>query len=127
MKVSLAFYPTRFKMPSVCSMCAQNPPSGYDEEKVMEYTDWSGKRWNTWTLRFPYCQSCLESLRKKKLFKGKAKSVEVSNVETKKVGGFLKKKKIPYLTFDFKNDKYGQLFKEANRDILLDQVISQQK
>ena len=121
MKVKVAFYPALFKMPQVCSKCAQNPPSGYDEEKVMEYTDWSGKRWRTWTLRFPYCQSCLEKLRKK-IFKGKAKSVEVSNVETKKVGGFLKKKKIPYLTFDFKNDKYGQLFEEANRDILLDRV-----
>lgn len=127
MKVNLAFYPTRFKMPHVCSKCAANPPSGYDEEKVMEFTDWTGKRWRTWTLRFPYCQSCLETLRKKKLFKGKAKSVEVSNVDTKKYGGFLKKKKIPYLIFDFKNEKYGRLFEEANRDILLDKVISQLK
>jgi hypothetical protein len=127
MKVSLAFYPTRFKMPQVCSKCAQNPPSGYAEEKVMEYTDWSGKRWRTWTLRFPYCQSCLDSLRSKKLFKGKAKSVEVSIVETKKVGGFLKKKKIPYVTFDFKNDEYGRLFEIANKDILLDKVVSQNK
>jgi len=127
MKVSLAFYPARFKIPQICSRCAQNPFFGYDEEKVIEYTDWSGKRWRTWTIRFPYCQSCLESLRKKKLFKGKAKSVEVSIVETKKVGGFLKKKKIPYVTFDFKNDEYGRLFEEANRDILLGKVVSQSK
>jgi hypothetical protein len=127
MKVSLAFYPARFKIPQICSKCAQNPSFGYDEEKVIEYTDWSGKRWRTWTIRFPYCQSCLESLRKKKLFKGKAKSVEVSIVETKKVGGFLKKKKIPYVIFDFKNYEYGRLFEEANKDILLDKVVLQIK
>ena len=128
MKVVLAFYPIRFKMPQLCSKCAMNPPSGYDEEKVMEFTDWSGKRWRTWSLKFPYCQSCLETLKKKKLFKGKAKSIEVSStVEMKKYGGFLKKKKIPYITLNFKNQKYGRLFEEANKNILLDQVISQLK
>jgi hypothetical protein len=114
-------------MPQVCSKCAENPPMGYDAEEVMEYTDWSGKRWRTWTLKFPYCQSCLATLRTKKLFKGKAKSVKVSNVETKKYGGFLKKKKIAYVTFDFSNTKYGRLFEEANKDIQLDEVLADSK
>ena len=127
MKISLVFYPASFKMPNICSKCAENPPSGYAEEKVMEFTDWTGKRWRTWTLKFPYCASCLETLRKKKLFRGKSKSVEVSNVETRKYEGFLKKKKIRYLTFDFKNEKYGRLFEEANSALLLDKVISQLK
>ena len=124
MKVMLAFYPTRFKMPNVCSKCATNLPSGYNEEKVMEFLDWSGKRWRTWTLKLPYCQSCLETLGKRKLFKGKARSVEVSNVAMKKYGGLLKKKKMPYLVFDFKNEKYGRLFEEANSAILLNNVLS---
>ena len=115
-------------MPTLCSKCAKNPPSGFDEEKVMEYTDWSGKRWRTWTLKFPYCQTCLQTLKKKKMFKGKAKSVEVSSVvETKKYGGFMKKKKLPYITFDFKNKQYAQLFKECNSEILLEKVLSDLK
>lgn len=127
MKVKLAFYPTRFRIPQVCSKCAKNSPSGYDEVKVIENTDWSGKRWRTWTLKFPYCYSCLENLKKKRLFKGKAKAVDVSVVETKKFGGFLKKKKLQYVTIEFKNDRYGQLFKQTNKDILFDKVFSELK
>ena len=125
MKVKLAFYPSQFRIPQICSKCAKKPLYGYDEVKVIEHTDWSGKKWITWTLKFPYCNSCLENLKKKRLFKGKAKAVEGSVVETKKFGGFLKKKKLKYVTLEFKNDRYGQLFKQSNKDILFDKVFSE--
>ncbi|MFQ6080873.1 MAG: hypothetical protein ACE5OW_04300 [Candidatus Bathyarchaeia archaeon] len=125
MKVKLAFYPSRFRVPQVCSRCAENPPQGYDEIKVMEFTDWSGKRWNTWAFKFPYCYSCFEDLKQRKIFKGKVRAVDVSNVMTKKYGKFLRKKKLPYVIFEFKNDKFGELFKQANQDILFDRVLSE--
>jgi len=93
----------------------------------MEFTDWSGKRWNTWVLKFPYCSSCLKDLKRRKIFKGKARAVDVSNVMTKKYGKFLRAKKLSYIIFDFKNEKFGELFKQINRDILFDKVFSELK
>jgi hypothetical protein len=58
------------------------------------------------------------------VFRGKAKAVKVSNVETKKYGGFLKKKRIAFVTFDFANKDYGRLFAETNKDVLLENVIA---
>ena len=125
MKVILAFNPHNFRVPPVCCRCGENPPQGYDEIKVMEFTDWSGKRWNTWTLKFPYCASCLSDLKGRRLFKGKARAVDVSNVMTKKYGKLLMKKKLSYVIFDFKNERYGELFKETNKDLLFEKVLSE--
>lgn len=77
--------------------------------------------------KFPYCMSFLEDLKRRKIFKGKARAVNVSNVMTQKYGRFLRKKSLPYLIFEFKNDKYGELFKEANKEILFEKVLSELK
>jgi len=127
MKAKIAFHKKNFLVPRICCRCARNPPYGYDEIKAMEFTDFSGKRWNTWTFKFPYCMSCLEDLKRRKIFKGKARAVNVSNVMTQKYGRFLRKKSLPYLIFEFKNDKYGELFKEANKEILFEKVLSELK
>jgi hypothetical protein len=125
LKVKLAFYPFRFRTPQICCKCAENPPHGYDEVKVTEFTDWTTKRWNTWTLRFPYCASCLTDIKKRRIFKGKAKAVNVSIVMTKKYGKFLRAKRLQYVIFEFKNEKYGELFRQANRDILYEKVLAE--
>ena len=127
MKVKLAFYPHLFRVPQVCCRCGENSPHGYDEVKITEFTDWTGKRWRTWTLKFPYCASCLSDLKGRRFFKGKARAVDASIIMTKKYGKLLRAKKLQYVIFDFKNDKYGELFKQANPDLLFDKILSDLK
>jgi hypothetical protein len=45
-------------------------------------------------------------------------------VLTKKYGKFLRKEEVNYVEFDFKNDQYGQLFKEANKELLLETYLA---
>jgi hypothetical protein len=45
-------------------------------------------------------------------------------VLTKKYGKFLRKEGVNYVEFDFKNAQYGQLFKEANKEILLETYLA---
>ena len=37
------------------------------------------------------------------------------------------RKKLEYVIFDFKNEKFGEIFKQVNRDILFDKVLSELK
>jgi len=113
-------------MPQICCRCAENPPQGYDEIKVIQNLDWTGKRWNTWVFRFPYCASCFRDLKKRRIFKGKARAASVSNVMSVRYGRFLRKK-LEYVIFDFKNEKFGALFKQVNKDFLFDKVFSELK
>lgn len=49
----------------------------------------------------------------------------MSNVIMEKYGKFFRAKKLSYVIFDFKNNKFGELFKQANREILFGRVLSE--
>jgi len=45
-------------------------------------------------------------------------------VQSKKYGKLFRKREAKYLEFTFKNDRYGALFKEANKDLLFDKYFA---
>ena len=116
--------PLLIKIPLACCKCgALSPPTYLDK---VEASDTSSSKFIVWNFRFPYCQMCEIELKKKLLFKGSAKGVTVHKnwVRTKKIGGFLKNKKIKYIPFKFADERYGRLFREANKEILLEKALS---
>ena len=128
MKVKLAFYPHRLRVPQVCSRCASpNPPFQYVKEETTENLDWTGKRWRKWSFNFPCCMSCAGDEKKSKgmmgLLRGKKPAVATSIVQKKKYGKMFRKKELPFIEFEFQNEQYGELFKQANSDILFDKVL----
>lgn len=130
MKVSLAFIPNLWHVPQICCNCGQNnPPLQQVPIETIEYTDWSGKRWRTWKFNFPYCLSCLSESRKGtsliSALRGQHASVEANFVQSKKYGRLLRKKEAKFLDFTFKNDQYGELFREANKDLLFDKYFAE--
>jgi hypothetical protein len=125
-KIALFFLRKSLLVPQVCCRCASNPPYGYDQiDALVMGGTWGGKYKGKWTFKFPYCASCFEDLKRRKIFKGKARAVDVSNVMTKKYGKFLRKKSLGYVIFEFKNDRYGEVFKQANKELLLEKVLSE--
>jgi len=48
-------------------------------------------------------------------------------VQTKKYGKLFKRKELEFVELNFVNNKYAQLFIEANKDILLDNVLAELK
>jgi hypothetical protein len=46
--------------------------------------------------------------------------VEANFVQSKKYGKLFRKKEAKYLEFTFKNDRYGEMFKEINKELLFD-------
>ena len=124
-KVTLAFLPHLWRIPQICCNCGQNsPPYNQADLLVIENLDWTGKRQRHWKFKFPYCMACVsESKKGQSLFsalKREHAAVEANFVQSKKYGGFLSKKEAKYLDFEFKNDHYATLFKEANKDLLFD-------
>jgi len=116
--------PNLIKIPLACCKCGSlSPPAYLDTVEASDKP--SATRIFSWLFRFPYCEICAKKLKKKLLFKGGAKGVSVFRawVRTKKIGSFLHKKKIRYIPFNFTNKRYGQLFREANKEILLEKVI----
>ena len=130
MKVTLAFLPNLWRAPQVCCNCGQSiPPLQQVPIKIIEYTDWSGKRWRTWQFSFPYCTNCISESKKGtnliSVFRRQHAPVEANFVQSKKYGTLLRKKEAKYLDFTFKNDQYGELFKEANKDLLFDKYFAE--
>ena len=126
MKVKIAFNVKRlgFKTPRICCSCANNIGSKFDEILCLKQ---ERSQLYTWKFKFPYCPSCYEKIRKTKIFKDRVRSVNVTNVQKQKYGKFLRKKTLPYIEFTFKNDRYAELFKKANQDILFDTVLNELK
>lgn len=131
MRVDVVFdgQPLSIKVPQVCCMCAKAPPYEYVEVKASDTIGPLVDKWVTLISRFPYCVACSAGLKGKLLFKEKAKGVSVykSWVRTEKIGQFLRKKKIKYIPFEFKNEEYGRLFKEANKERLLEKALAELK
>ena len=132
MKVTLAFLPNLWRIPQVCCNCGQKNHALHQIPiETIEYTDWSGKRWTTWNFNFPYCNNCLpQSMRGTGLFsvlKGEHAPVEANFVRSKKYGKLFRKKETKYLEFTLKNDRYGNLFKEANENLLFDKYFAKLK
>lgn len=75
------------------------------------------------SLQIPLPQFLLGGSEKKRIFKGKTRAVEVSNVMVQKYSRFLRKRSLPYLIFEFKNNRCGELFKKANEEILFEKVL----
>lgn len=129
MKVTLAFLPHQWRIPRVCCNCGQNNPHLQQVAiETIEYTDRTGKRWRNWKFSFPYCINCLsESKKGTSLFsalKREHAPVEANFVQSKKYGKLFRKKEAKYVEFTFKNDCYGELFKEANKDLLFDKYFA---
>ena len=117
--------PHSIKIPSACCKCGNlSFPAYWDTVEAGDNP--SATRIFNWLFRFPYCQTCAKELKSKLFFKGSAKGVSVHKawVRTKKIGSFLRKKKIRYIPFKFTNERYGQLFRDANKEILLEKAIA---
>jgi hypothetical protein len=129
MKVTLAFLPHLWNIPRVCCNCGQNnPPIQQVAIETIEYTDQTGKRWRNWKFNFPYCTNCLSESKKGTNFisalRRQHAPVEANFVQSKKYGKLFRKKEAKYLEFTFKNDQYGELFKQANKDVLFDNYFA---
>lgn len=129
MKVELAFLPNLWRIPQVCCNCGQNYSSLQQIAiETIEHTNWSGKHWRNWKFNFPYCTNCSsESTKGTNLFsilKKEHAPVEANFVKSKKYGKLFRKKEAKSLEFIFKNDRYGALFKEANKDLLFNKYFA---
>ncbi len=124
MKVNVAMYFLRRSIvaPQVCCNCLSTSVANHDKLLCLER---ERSFLHTYTFSFPYCYSCYEDIMKRKIFRDKARAVAVSNVLTKKYGSLLRKETLRYVEFSFKNDGYGQLFKEANKELLLENVLTE--
>lgn len=113
------------EIPNICCKCAKLSPLEYLEVRAADNPGPLARHTLEWIFRFPYCQICARELKKRLLFKGNAKGVSVHKnwVRTKKIGSFLRKMKIKYISFKFTNEIYGQLFKEANKEMLLEKAL----
>jgi hypothetical protein len=125
MKVKVLWNPTSIRIPNVCTRCARNPPTQNIGTQIRKL---GRKSWQDHYLNFPYCSACFQEESKGSgLFRCKKPAIEPTSVELMKVGKLLKKKEIYFVTFEFLNPTYAQLFREANRHILLEAVIDKFK
>jgi hypothetical protein len=53
--------------------------------------------------------------------------VDDAMVQTKKYGKLFRRKELEFVELNFVNSKYAKLFMEANKDILLDNVLAELK
>ena len=128
MKLEVVFHLKDLKMPPLCCKCgSKSPPFEWDKVEVRWYSDWSMKRWSTLLFRFPYCPSCLREVQKRMIRKWISRGVDVSDVKTRSHGKFLRKEKVPYIEIDFKNNEFGELFRQLNQDSLLENVLKAAK
>ena len=71
--------------------------------------------------------SCAGEERKSKgmmgMLRGKKPAVATSIVQKMKYGKMFRKKELPFIEFEFQNEQYGELFKQANSDILFEKVL----
>jgi hypothetical protein len=122
MKVKVLWNPMSIRIPNVCARCGRNPPTQYIGTQIRELKSW--KSCQDHYLKFPYCSACFEEESKGSgLFRRKKPAIEPTSVELIRVGKLFKKKEIYFVTFEFLNPTYAQLFREANEHILLETVI----
>jgi len=124
LRVEVAFHFIRQSIvaPQVCCSCLSASVASHDEILCLEREH---PFLRTYRFSFPYCYRCYENIARAMLFKDRARAVAVSNVKKKGYGGLLGRKTLKYVEFSFKNDGYGQLFKEANRALLLENVLAE--
>jgi len=79
----------------------------------------------TFSYECPYCSACFkEESKSSGLFRRKTPAIKPTSAEPTRVGKLFKKKEIYFVTFEFLNPKYAELFKEANKHILLETLIN---
>jgi hypothetical protein len=123
MEVKVLWNPLSIRIPNVCARCAQNPPTQYIGIQIRELKSW--KSWQDHYLKFPYCPACFQQESKDSgLFRRKTPAIKPTSIELTRVGKLLRKKEIYFVTFEFLNPKYAELFKEANKHILLETAIN---
>jgi hypothetical protein len=122
MEVKILWNPMSIRIPNTCARCAQNPPTQYIATQIRELK--SQTSWQDHYLKFPYCSVCFrEESKNSGLFRRKTPAIKPTSIELKRVGK-LRKKEIYFVTFEFLNQKYAELFKEANKHILLETTIN---
>lgn len=122
MKVKVLWNPMSIRIPNVCARCAQNPPTQFIGTQIRELK--SRTSWQDHYLNFPYCSACFQEESKGGgLFKRKKSAIKRTSVELVRVGKLFRKKEIYFVTFEFLNPRYAQLFRETNKHILLETVI----
>jgi len=123
MEVKVLWNPMSIRIPNTCARCAQNPPTQYIGTQIRELK--SRTSWQDHYLKFPYCSACFqEECKGSGLFRRKKPAIEPTSVELTRVGKLFRKKDIYFVTFEFLNPKYAELFKEANKHILLETAIN---
>jgi len=121
-KVALYFFRRSIVAPQVCCSCLSAYVASHDEILCL---DLERPYMHTYKFSFPYCYRCHDDIAKRWLLKDRARAVAVSNVMKKGYGSLLNRKTLKYVEFSFKNDGYGQLFTEANRELLLENVLTE--
>jgi hypothetical protein len=129
-KVKVAWpAPGGLQIPRACANCgARNVPLQNIQTEVLEVTRISHtwRRHYTYHINFPYCQDCAKKEpRFLKSFRNFG--VDASMVQTKKYGKLLRRKDLRFIELTFANDTYAQLFIEANKHALLDNVLAKLK
>lgn len=129
MKARIAWYPWKLQIPQVCANCGVgNVPLKEIPTEVLKVRSISKttSQHITFNINFPYCQACadkepgfLKSFRKG--------GVNASMVQTKKYGKLFRRKELEFIELNFFSDRYAQLFVDANRDLLLDSILSELK
>jgi len=123
MEVKVLWNPLSIRIPNVCVRCAQNPPTKYVGTQIRELKGRAG--WQDHYLNFPYCSACFqEECKGSGFFKRKTPAIKPTSIELTRVGKVFRKTEIYFVTFEFLNQKYAELFKEANKHILLETAIN---
>ena len=125
-KIKIAWHPGKIQVPQVCSNCgAENVPLQNIPTEVLKVNQISTttSQHIKSNINFPYCGACAKKepgfLKDFRNF-----GVTASMVQTKKYGKLFKKQKLEFIDLTFVNEKYAQLFIEANKDLLLDNVLA---
>lgn len=129
MKVKIAWYPWKFRIPQVCAKCgAGNVPLQNISTEILKVNRISKttSQHVTSNINFPYCMECAK--RQPKLLRSIRKfGVDDAMVQTKKYGKLFRREELDFVDLVFANSEYALLFIEANRDILLDNVLAELK
>ena len=129
MKVKIAWYPLKIQIPQVCAKCgARNVPLQNIPTEILKVNRISKTTYQhiTSNINFPYCTECAK--RQPKLLRSIRKfGVDDAMVQTKKYGKLFRRKELDFVELNFINSEYAQLFIEANKDILLDNVLAELK
>ena len=129
MKVKIAWYPWKIRIPQVCTRCgARNVPLQNIPTEVLKVNRISKTTYQhiTSNINFPYCKECAR--RQPKFLRSIRKfGVDDAMIQTKKYGKIFRRKELEFVELNFVNSEYAQLFIEANKDILLDNVLAELK